>query len=96
MVVRDAAAFADGVNTALFVGGSFDVAGGFGSSRLARWGTPRRTSDINGDGVVGVTDLLILLANWGPCNDCDECQVDLDCNCSVGVNDLLILLANWG
>lgn len=52
--------------------------------------------DINGDGVVGVKDLLILLANWGPCGDCQDCPADLDGNCAVGVSDLLILLSNWG
>ena len=52
--------------------------------------------DLDGDGHVGASDLLILLANWGPCADCDECPADIDGNCSVGAADLLILLANWG
>lgn len=52
--------------------------------------------DLNGDGSVGVSDLLILLANWGPCADCAACPADLNDDCSVGVADLLILLANWG
>ncbi|MEE9296589.1 MAG: hypothetical protein V3W34_16720 [Phycisphaerae bacterium] len=56
-------------------------------------------ADLDGDGVVGVGDLLILLANWGPCADCKlpgDCPPDLNDDCSVGVVDLLILLANWG
>ena len=52
--------------------------------------------DVNGDGTVGAADLLILLANWGPCDDCDNCPADIDGNCDVGASDLLILLANWG
>lgn len=52
--------------------------------------------DLNGDGVVGVADLLILLVNWGPCADCNDCPADLGGDCTVGVSDLLILLANWG
>ncbi len=52
--------------------------------------------DLDGDGSVGVADLLILLANWGPCKECDNCEADLDGNCTVGVADLLILLSNWG
>ena len=52
--------------------------------------------DLNGDGVVGVADLLILLSSWGPCKDCGDCSADIDGNCVVGVSDLLILLANWG
>ena len=52
--------------------------------------------DLNGDGTVGVDDLLILLGDWGPCADCDDCVADLDGDCGVGVKDLLILLGNWG
>ena len=52
--------------------------------------------DLDGDGSVGVKDLLILLGNWGPCGDCNDCPADLDADCSVGVKDLLILLGNWG
>ncbi len=53
--------------------------------------------DIDGDGVVGVADLLILLGSWGPCPDLPEtCPADLDLDGNVGVADLLILLGNWG
>ncbi len=53
-------------------------------------------ADLDGDGIVGVADLLILLANWGPCLPKGECPADLNDDGSVGVADLLILLANWG
>ncbi|MEE9131351.1 MAG: hypothetical protein V3T84_15135 [Phycisphaerales bacterium] len=52
--------------------------------------------DLDGDGTVGASDLLILLVNWGPCGDCDDCLADLDDDCTVGASDLLILLENWG
>ncbi len=52
--------------------------------------------DLDGDGMVGTSDLLILFASWGSCANCDDCPADLDDNCSVGVSDLLILFANWG
>lgn len=52
--------------------------------------------DLDDDGAVGITDLLILLANWGPCADCNDCAADLNGDCNVGIADLLILLANWG
>lgn len=52
--------------------------------------------DLNCDGVVGASDLLILLVNWGPCGDCNDCLADLDDDCNVGASDLLILLVNWG
>ena len=52
--------------------------------------------DLNGDGIVGAADLLLLLSSWGPCADCDDCPADLDGDCIVGASDLVILLANWG
>ena len=52
--------------------------------------------DLDGDGSVGASDLLILLVNWGPCADCDDCIADIDGDCTVGAIDLLILLVNWG
>ena len=64
---------------------------------MSRWrSAPAGDAVLNGDGVVGILDLLILLTVWGPCPDCDDCQADLDGDCSVGVLDLLTLLANWG
>ncbi len=50
-------------------------------------------SDLNGDYIVDVNDILILLAWWGPCNDCDA---DIDSNSQVNVDDLLILIGDWG
>ncbi len=52
--------------------------------------------DLTGDGVVGVADLLVLLAAWGDCADCAACPADLDGDCAVGINDLLVLLQSWG
>ncbi len=53
--------------------------------------------DLDGDGVVGILDLLILLSNWGPCPDPPApCPADLDGDGNVGILDLLLLLSNWG
>jgi hypothetical protein len=52
--------------------------------------------DLNGDCAVGITDFLSLLAEWGPCADCDNCPADVDGDCEVGVTDFLKLLACWG
>ncbi len=54
--------------------------------------------DLDGDGVVGINDFLILLGTWGPCPEpCPpSCVADLDGDCSVGIEDFLILLGNWG
>ena len=49
--------------------------------------------DLDGNGSVGVSDLLSLLASWGPCKGC---PADFDGNANVGISDLLTLLANWG
>lgn len=51
------------------------------------------TGDLDGNGVVGTTDLLILLANWGP-NVLHP--ADLNGDGQVGTFDLILLLSNWG
>ena len=54
--------------------------------------------DLDEDGTVGIVDLLLLLAAWGPCSDpCPpSCPADLDGDCLVGIIDFLALLGNWG
>ncbi len=53
--------------------------------------------DLDGDGLVGITDFLILLGDWGPCPvPCPpSCPADFDHDCNVGITDFLTLLANW-
>ncbi len=48
--------------------------------------------DLDVDGVVGITDFLILLSSWGPCA---KCQADFDGDGAVGIVDMLALLAQW-
>jgi hypothetical protein len=48
--------------------------------------------DLDGDGVVGVTDFLALLAAWGTSPGGPP---DFDGDGTVGVTDFLALLANW-
>ncbi len=43
-----------------------------------------------GDGTVGISDFLLLLAQWGGPGTCD---VD---GGGIGITDFLALLANWG
>ncbi len=59
--------------------------------------SPVIPGDLDGDGTVGILDLLLLLGAWGPCPErCPPfCTGDLDGDCTVGIVDLLILLANW-
>ena len=55
-----------------------------------------RLGDLDGDCVVGILDLLALLADWGPCPPLPDCTADLNNDGTVNVFDLLLLLANWG
>jgi hypothetical protein len=56
----------------------------------------RRFADLIGNEVVNVSDLLILLGNWGECGDLYNCAGDLNGDGIVNVSDLLLLLSNWG
>jgi hypothetical protein len=54
------------------------------------------TGDLDGDGIIGIQDFLLLLGAWGPCPAPPvDCPADLDGDGQVGVTDFLILLANW-
>ena len=48
--------------------------------------------DVNGDGVVNVSDLLMVISAWGSCTDCPE---DLNGDGEVNVSDLLLILSFW-
>jgi len=50
------------------------------------------TGDVDGDGTVGISDLLAILVAWGPCDGCPE---DLDGDGRVGFTDLVVVLAHW-
>ncbi len=50
-------------------------------------------ADLDDDGVIGVTDLLDLLAQWGTDPGGPP---DLDGDGTVGVTDLLVVLGKWG
>jgi len=49
-------------------------------------------ADLDGDGSVGVDDLLAVIADWG----CSGCSGDIDGDGTVGVNDLLSIISGWG
>jgi len=49
--------------------------------------------DVDGDGNVGVTDVLAVIGTWGPC---ENCTTDIDGDGIVGVNDLLAIIGQWG
>ena len=51
-------------------------------------------SDANNDGIVGIGDFLLVLAQWGPCPP--QCLGDVDGDGEVGILDFLLVLADWG
>lgn len=67
------------------------------------WFRAHIPGDLNQDGTVTVSDLLLLIAAWGPCPIPPlPCPADIappgppTGDGVVGVNDLLRLIANWG
>ena len=50
-------------------------------------------SDLDGDGMISIIDLLDLLAAWGPC---PGCPADINGDGQVNIADLLLMLAAWG
>jgi hypothetical protein len=66
------------------------------------WGAPDTVTitvgapcpwDLDGDGAVGIPDLLLLIAGFGPCADC---PADFDGDGCVGIFDLLAMLRHFG
>jgi hypothetical protein len=53
----------------------------------------QKSGDLNGDGLVDLFDLSILLSNWGLTN---KPQYDINANGIVDIFDLSILLSNYG
>ncbi len=53
---------------------------------------PQNPADLDGDGSVDGVDLTIVLAAWGPCNNC---PADIDGNGMVDGVDLTEVLAGW-
>ena len=49
--------------------------------------------DVNGDGIIGVSDILAVIDSWGVCNGC---VADINQDGLVDVSDLLMVIGNWG
>jgi len=55
-------------------------------------GEPTVPGDVNGDGMVNVTDLLEVMDTWGPW---EVCPADLNGDGFVDIVDLLEVVGNW-
>lgn len=67
----------------------------FTASRSITVNVPPLRGDVNGDGHVGLSDLSILLSNFGRVNALKN-QGDVDGNGNVSLSDLSTLLSNFG
>ena len=49
-------------------------------------------ADVDGDGVVGVNDLVAVIVAWGTADS----AADIDGSGTVGVDDLVFVVSSWG
>ena len=78
----------------LATGGAFELVGGFWAVALVG-GTPC-TGDLNGDGIIDISDLAMLLANFGTLAGATFEDGDSDGDGDVDIGDLAALLSNFG
>jgi hypothetical protein len=50
-------------------------------------------ADLNGDWLVNIDDLFLVLVVWGACDDCPE---DINDDGVVDIDDLFAVLNAWG
>jgi hypothetical protein len=55
--------------------------------------------DLNGDGLIDISDVVILIGAWGPCPGGPDsgggCPADLNGDLEVGVDDVILMVDNW-
>lgn len=90
--------FGQAINNARQIGawGNNPTTGQSGAILLTPVATPL-VGDIDGDGAVGVGDLVRVILDWGPCSPNPlSCASDLDGNGAVDVGDLVFVILHWG
>jgi hypothetical protein len=80
----------------LIGGGSFMNAGSVPAVRIARWGCTLCPGDVNGDQIVDLADLTVLLGNFGTLSGATLEDGDLTGDGAVDLNDLTELLSSFG
>ena len=76
--------------------GSVITGWGFGPGGVEGWVVTLEEdspADINGDGLVDVNDLLMVIGGWGPCSL--FCPADINDDGNVDVIDLLLVIQDW-
>jgi hypothetical protein len=79
---------------AVMTGGTFTLTGGFWAGAVDSGCT--LIGDITHDNAVGLSDLTILLSNYGTLTGATPDQGNLDGDGDVDINDLTLLLAHFG
>ncbi|NNF44061.1 MAG: hypothetical protein HKO59_09265 [Phycisphaerales bacterium] len=77
----------------LWQGGGTDCADDDGNGTADACEDAKCAADVDGSGDVGFTDLLQVVALWGPCAGCPQ---DIDGDGTVSFVDLLLVLSSWG
>ena len=82
-------------------GGELSITGGFwaGASIPLPDTCPADIAPLpNGNGLVNIDDLLMVIGGWGACPlPCPpNCPADVTHNCTVNIDDLLTVIAAWG
>jgi len=67
-----------------------------GSAYVFRVLDPACPGDLDGDDVIGIRDLLAVLANWGDVGSAADCVSDLNGDGGVDAMDLTVLIEVWG
>lgn len=80
----------------LVIGGSPIAARSLNSGYLAMWVPHRVTADLDADGLVGISDLSLLLSDFGCVEETGSCRGDLDGDGATAISDLSILLTDFG
>ena len=77
---------------------SLDLDAGAGSLRDVAEILYEAVGDVDGDGAVGVSDILSVIGNWSPNGGdcCPGCEGDVDGDLAVDVADILIIVGAWG
>jgi hypothetical protein len=74
------------------VNGQVDM-GAYEWQRICLTDISRSSPGVAGDGFTNISDLLAVIAGWGPC---DQCNADVNNDDVVNITDLLLVIASWG